>query len=76
MNLPLDPTELAMLMNNGYFGVSDDILQEIAETMRQHGLSLSGAAWACDIDPGNLSASDESQIREYYRELEEEEEEE
>ncbi len=66
---PFDPAEFAMLQNNGYFGVSDDKLEEIAETMYQDGLSLSQAAWACDIDPGHLTASDKATIREYYDSL-------
>lgn len=73
MPLPFDPVELAMLTNNGYFGVSDDKLEEIAETMHQQGISLFDAAWECDIDPGNLTASDKAAIREYYDTLEEDE---
>ena len=72
MPLPFDPAEFAMLQSNGYFGVSDDKLEEIAETMYQDGLSLSQAAWACDIDPGNLTASDKATIREYYDSLQDE----
>ena len=71
MPIPFDPVEFAMLQTNGYFGVSDDKLEEIAETMYQQGLSLNDAAWACDIDPGNLTASDKASIREYYDEMEE-----
>ena len=73
MPIPFDHAEFAMLMNNGYFGVSDDKLEEIAETMYQQRLSLNDAAWACDIDPGNLTASDKSAIREYYDALDEDE---
>ena len=73
MPLPFDPAEFAMLMNNGYFGVSDDKLEEIAETMYQQRFSLNDAAWECDIDPGNLTASDKATIREYYDALEEDE---
>lgn len=73
MPIPFDPAEFAMLMNNGYFGVSDDKLEEIAETMYQQRLSLYDAAWACDIDPGNLTASDKAAIREYYDALDEDE---
>ena len=73
MPIPFDPAEFAMLMNNGYFGVSDDKLEEIAETMYQQRLSINDAAWACDIDPGNLTASDKAAIREYYDALEEDE---
>ena len=73
MPIPFAPAEFAMLQTNGYFGVSDDKLEEIAETMYQDGLSLSQAAWACDIDPGNLTASDKATIREYYDSLEDEE---
>ena len=67
-----DPAEFAMLQTNGYFGVSDDKLDKIAETMYRDGLSLSQAAWACDIDPGNLSASDKASIREYCDSLQDE----
>lgn len=73
MPIPFDPAEFAMLMNNGYFGVSDDKLEEIAETMYQQRLSINDAAWACDIDPGNLTASDKAAIREYYDALDEDE---
>ena len=73
MPIPFDPAEFAMLMNNGYFGVSDDKLEEIAETMYQQRLSINDAAWACDIDPGNLTASDKAAIREYCDALEEDE---
>ena len=73
MPIPFDPAEFAMLMNNGYFGVSDDKLEEIAETMYHQRLSINDAAWACDIDPGNLTASDKAAIREYYDALEEDE---
>ena len=66
MKQSFDPAEFAMLMSNGYFGVSDVKLQEIAESMYQEGLSLTQAAWACDIDPSNLTASDKAAIREYY----------
>ena len=73
MPIPFDPAECAMLMNNGYFGVSDDKLEEIAETMYHQRLSINDAAWACDIDPGNLTASDKAAIREYYDALDEDE---
>ena len=66
----IDPAEFAMLMNNGYFGVSDEKLRKIAETMVYSGLSLSDAAWECDIDPGNLSAEDIEAIRDHYESLE------
>ena len=66
MPVPFASAEFAMLQNNGYFGASDDKLEEIAETMYQQRLSLYDAAWACDIDPGNLTASDKAAIREYY----------
>lgn len=69
MPLPFDPAEFAMLQTNGYFGVSDDKLEEIAETMYHSGLSLTKAAWECDIDPANLTASDKATIREYYDSL-------
>ena len=73
MPIPFDPAEFAMLQTNGYFGVSDDKLEEIAETMYQNGVSLSEAAWACDIDPGNLTSSDKAAIREYCDSLEDDE---
>ncbi|MBO4838286.1 MAG: hypothetical protein J5493_02825 [Lachnospiraceae bacterium] len=73
MKLPFDPTEFTILMSNGYFGVSDDKLEEIAEVMYQNGLSMSDAAWGCDIDPANLSASDKAAIMEHKRSLEEDE---
>ena len=73
MKMPFDPAELAMLINNGTFGVSDDKLEEIAETMHQQRLSLNDAAWACDIDPGNLTASDKAVIRDYYDEPDDDE---
>ena len=73
MNLPFDPAELAMLINNGTFGVTDDKLEEIAETMHRQGMSLFDAAWACDIDPGNLTASDKAAIRDYLDALDEDE---
>lgn len=66
----IDPAEFAMLMNNGYFGVSEDKLRKIAENMYYSGLSLSDAAWACDIDPGNLSSADIEAIRDHYESLE------
>ena len=59
---PFDPAELAMLHDTGYFGVSSDKLEEIADEM-QSGKSLFDAAWGCGIDPANLSAKDTRSIR-------------
>ena len=69
MNPFIDPAEFAMLMNNGYFGVSEDKLTEIAKTMYYSGLGLEEAAWECDIDPANLSNRDIHKIRLYFEEL-------
>lgn len=68
----IDPAEFAMLMNNGYFGVSENILTEIAKTMYHSGLALEEVAWECDIDPANLSAEDMQKIRLYFERLSEE----
>lgn len=54
-----------MLQSNGYFGVSDDKLEEIAETMCREGLDLMRAACACDIDLSTLTDSDKAPIRKY-----------
>ena len=69
MSLPFDPTELAMLVNNGFFGVPEEKLEEIAETMNDRGLDLWHAAWACDIDPANLTGEDKEKIREYLEDM-------
>ena len=73
MSSSFDPAEFAMLMNNGYFGVPDEKLEEIAKIMQYQGLDLSRAAWSCDIDPANLTAKDRAAIREYFDSEDEEE---
>ena len=72
MILPIDPAEFAMLMSNGYFGVPDDKLKDIAETMHRRRVDLNEAAWECDIDPANLTDSDRAAVREYCDLLEDE----
>lgn len=62
MSLPLDPVQFAMLSDTGFFGVSSDKLEEIAEEIRS-GCSLFDAAWNCGIDPANLRSEDLSAIR-------------
>ena len=66
MPLPFDPTELAMLTNNGYFGVPEDRLIEIVNMMAFGNMDMFSAAWACDIDPANLDAGDYALIQGYY----------
>ena len=76
-DLPFDPVELAMLQGTGYFGVSKDSLEEIAEELFARGdRNLYAAAWACGIDPDNLTKKDVRTIRSYLTDLEEEEEDE
>ena len=60
--IPFDPAELAMLHDTGYFGVSSDKLEEIADEM-QSGKDLFDAAWDRGIDPANLSSADRRTIR-------------
>ena len=60
--IPFDPAELAMLHETGYFGVSSDKLEEIADEM-QSGKDLFDAAWDRGIDPANLSSEDRRTIR-------------
>ena len=68
--LPFDPAELAMLHGTGYFGVPDDKLEEIAEELSSQGITdpswgaIREAAWACGIDPANLTSADLDEIRE------------
>ena len=69
MPLGFDPAELAMLVNTGYFGVPEEKLEEIAETMQGRGLDMWHAAWECDIDPANLTGEDKEKIRGYLEEM-------
>ena len=69
MPLGFDPVELAMLVNNGFFGVEEEKLEEIAETMHYRGLDLWKAAWECGIDPANLTGEDKEKIRGYLEEM-------
>lgn len=57
-----DPVEFAILNDTGFFGVPDEKLEEIAETMRS-GRDLFRAAWDCGIDPANLTDEDRARIR-------------
>ena len=66
---PFDPAEFAMLMENGYFGVSDNKIDEIVDSLFIAGVSrlnkddLFDAAWDNGIDPDNLSLDDIREIR-------------
>ena len=62
MPLPFDPVEFTILQETGYFGVSPDKLEEIADGIRA-GKPLFNAAWDCGIDPANLRPEDTQAIR-------------
>lgn len=69
MPLPFDPVELAMLHGTGYFGIPEEKLEEIADTLRAEGCrpagqALSEAWWDCGIDPANLTREDVETLRE------------
>ena len=68
MPLPFDPAELAMLTSTGFFGVSEEMLNEIAEEMGRQGLSSPSGAlfdeicWDLGIDPANLTREDKAAL--------------
>ncbi len=59
---PFDLDDFIIQSETGFFGVSNNKLNEIAGKIRR-GSSLHDAAWKCGIDPANLTEDDAEKIR-------------